>query len=163
MLLPELCLTALLYYRSPTNKNHAEIFAVKIGDDVHRGCVPKYFLRLGQTNNKNWNISQVSTASTLSKGFNPVWIYPHHNSNITTMNLPTTKKRTHYFSNIVKNITHPQNAITLNINIANQSDVNDKTIYDEDKFYSFFIKNSSFIKIYTAYNLSYIIRNHKNN
>jgi hypothetical protein len=130
----------------PTNKNHAEIFAVKIGDEMHRGCVPKYLLQLDQANNKNWNISQVTTASTLSKKSNTIWIYPHRKSKaiaITSTNMANdsrySQQRHSLIIDITKDLICKEKSHQFTININGESDVKDKAIHNEDNLYTSWI------------------------
>lgn len=123
----------------PTDKNHAEIFAVRIGDAVHRGCVPKHVLQLDQDNNKTWNILQ----ATVSKESDTVQIYPYRNSNATTISSTIaadesqyTQQQHYLIIGIVKHLVHKENNTRLTVNIDAKSDAKDKTILSENGLYT---------------------------
>lgn len=127
----------------PTDNNHAEIFAVKIGDEVHRGCVPKYILKINQTNNSNWNISQAAVVHTLSAKSDTIRIYSHRNSKSTAITSLIAVDRSQYrqqryslIISIAKDLVHQEKSTQLNVNINDKSDVNDKIIHSENSIYN---------------------------
>lgn len=127
----------------PTDKNHAEIFAVKIGDEVHRGYVLKHVLQLNQVNNKNWNISQAEVVPTLCQNTDVVQLHPsYHKKDLHTINLPINKfhnKKQISLTNFTSSLLNAEKYLPFIIRLNDKFDTQDNTIRIENDLYNFFI------------------------
>lgn len=122
----------------PTDNNHAEIFAVRIGDKVHRGCVPKHVLQIEKTTSDKWNISSFASYPTQYSKAHAILIYKHHES----INLLPPHNNKHYnqqyhicIANTIKRLIYQENCIHSNINICEKNNDFDSVLRDESNLY----------------------------
>ena len=125
----------------PTDKNHAEIFAVKIGDEVHHGCVQKHQLQLNKANNNRWIVLHTTLNSAHHKFDNILKLYTYHSQQkISTLNSiadksPHPQKKYVHIMILVKKILE-KSPINSNNSINHEKEQADIAIYDESLLYA---------------------------
>ena len=128
------------------------VSAVKLGDNISRGTIPKYEVKVVMNNNNQWKIQ--STSIPIKNDSTPeiIRLYTPHESRQKNASLPKNLARhshpilqashhhkkqaiSAHISNLAEKLISKEKDIHLNAHWNNESDVKDKTKIAEDTLY----------------------------